>query len=168
MSRTCLCCRKPLTRQTCDYCGFVDVEVLSEDAETFLAQEIREYAESLASDITEISVNSAVYEWKEETSRLEMTSRKIETKIADGAECFAVRKWGGQDYGQQLSGKRIKLELSYRYMGKKKQLTCTVPTARCDDFWRVGVKIDNQLQLKVYLGSEKKYTESEALDLELR
>lgn len=167
MSRKCLCCSKPLARQTCEYCGFVDVEVLTADAESFLAEEIQHYARSIVSSITDISVISFVYKWNEAKSRLEM-DKKEELKIADGVECYQKIKWTSQNFGQLPVGKNITLDVSYMFRGARKQISCTIPTVQCNGFWKVGVAIDSALRLKVFLGAENNHTESAAIDLELK
>ena len=167
MSNICQCCGTKMNTSKCDYCGFVEIIDMDGSGTELVQSMATNYKKNSASVITNISVVSYSYKWNEANSRLEM-DKKEELKIADGADCYSNIKWCSQDFGQLPAGKDIMLNITYKFRGKKKQLSCTIPTVQCDGFWRVGVVIDKTLRLKVFLGTERNHTESAALNMELK
>lgn len=107
------------------------------------------------------------YKWNEMKSRLEL-DKKSEQRLANGIECYPVIKWTNNIFGQLPVGKDIALKLSYKFKGVKRQISCAVPTVQCEDFWKLGIIIDQSLKLKVFLGTERNYAESAPLNLELK
>lgn len=167
MSNICQCCGTKMNASKCDYCGFVEIIDMDGSGTELVQSMAANHKKNIASVITDISVVSYSYKWNEANSRLEM-DKKEELKIADGTDCYSKIKWGNQVFGQLPVGKNITLNISYKFKGNKKPLSCSIPTVQCDDFWRVGVVIDKTLRLKVFLGTERNHTESAALDLELK
>lgn len=166
MRNVCQCCGGEMQGNRCPYCGFVEIIDLDSSGTKFVKSMAASHKEQLVAAITDLSIISYRYKWNPAKSRLEM-SKKEELKLADGAECYPSMRWTSQNFGQMPAGKDITLDISYKFKGKKKQLSCTLPTVQCNDFWKVGMVIDQALKLRVFVGTEAKNTQSPALDLEL-
>lgn len=167
MSSACQCCGAQMNGSKCGYCGFVEIIDMDGSGTELVRSLAAAHRKKLAAALTDLSVVSYRYAWNEAKSCLEM-DRKEELKIADGADCCPNVKWSSRDFGQLPAGEEITLDISYRFKGVKKQRSCTIPTVRCSDFWKIGMVIDRNLKLKIFLGTEKKYSESAALELELK
>lgn len=166
MRNVCQCCGGELQSNRCSYCGFVEIIDLDSSGTEFVKNMAASHKKKLVAAITDLSVISYRYKWNPAKSRLEM-SKKEQLKLVDGVECYPGMRWTTQDFGQMPAGKDITLDISYKFNGKIKQLSCTLSTVQCDDFWKIGMVIDQSLKLRVFLGTEKKHTQSPALDLEL-
>ena len=167
MSNVCQCCGAQMNTTRCDYCGFVEIIDMDGSGTELVNSMAASHKQNIVAAITELSVVSYSYRWNEAKSRLEM-DKKEEIKLADGVECYPGLKWTSQNFGQMSAGQEITLELTYKFKGRKKKLSCTIPTVQCEDFWKLGMVIDQNLKLKLFLGTEKTQTQSAALELELK
>lgn len=167
MSNVCQCCGTKMNTSKCNYCGFVEIIDMDGSGTELVQSMAANHKKNIVGAITDLCVVSYSYKWNEAKSRLEM-DKKEELKLADGVDCYPGMKWTSQAFGQLPAGKDITLEISYKFRGAKKKLSCTIPTVQCDDFWKVGMVIDQSLKLKIFLGTEKNHTESSAFDLELK
>lgn len=166
MGKTCQCCGAELTGSRCGYCGFVEIIDMDGTGSEVVRSMAAVHKKNLAAAITDISIVSYSYRWNDAKSRLEL-DKKEELKLADGADCYPGLLWSTQDFGQMAAGKDLSLDLSYRVRGAEKHLSCTIPTVQCDDFWKLGLLIDQNLKLQLLLGTEKKHAQTEPMPLEL-
>ena len=167
MSNVCQCCGTKMNTSKCDYCGFVEIIDMDGSGTELVQSLAATHKRNILGAITDICVLSYIYKWNEAKSRLEMV-KKEELKLADGTDCYQRIRRSHYSFGQIPAGQDMSIELHYKYGGEKKSLICTVPTVQCDDFWKLGVQIDEQLRLKLYLGTTEKYTESMQMPLSLK
>lgn len=167
MKKICQCCGAELTGSRCAYCGFVEIIDMDGTGNEVVQNMAAVHKKNLVAAITDISIVSYSYKWNEAKSRLEL-DKKETLKLADGNDCYPGMLWTAQSFGQLAAGKDLTLDISYRFRGVQKQVSCTVPTVQSDDFWQVGLLIDQNLKLKVFLGTKKKNAEAEPVALELQ
>ncbi len=166
MSNVCQCCGRPIRGSRCGYCGFVEIIDMDGSGAELVRNMAEKHRKNIIAALTDLSIISYTYQWNAERSRLEMHSQE-ELSLAAGADCYPHTKWTGQAFAQMPATQDITLELSYKYKNNKKRITCTIPTVRCDDFWKIGFAIDRSLKLTVLLGTQKNHTQSAPMDLEL-
>lgn len=167
MQKKCQCCGADMNGSKCGYCGFREIIDMDESGTELLHTLVSNHKNRVIEGITDISVVSHLYGWNAKKAALE--KKKKETlKLADGTDCYRNLYWAGQDFGQLASLKEIQLEISYRVNGNEKQLTVTLPSPSCDDFWKLGLTVDESLHLQILLGTEKSHTSSQWLSLDLK
>lgn len=167
MQKKCQCCGAEITGSRCDYCGFREIIDMDESGTELLHALVSSHKKRLIDGITDISVVTYLYEWDAKKTALEKKNKEV-LKLADGTDCYRNIYWAKQDFGQMVSVKKIELELSYRFNGNEKQLTVSLPSVTCDDFWKLGLVIDEALKLQVFLGTKKNHVKSELLALDLK
>lgn len=164
----CPCCGRYADGDYCGFCGFHVAGILgirsADRVETIAAA----HRERFLSALTDIAVVNYHYRWNAETSRLEM-HHADERILADGKACHPGIFWSDPLFGQLDTDDfpTLDLMLSYRWNGARKTLRVTVPTVRTHNFWQVGLLIDDQLRLRVFLGDPTEFTTSEPVALDL-
>jgi len=166
----CLCCGTVTEgRSFCPYCGFVQVVSMDSAGEQYNDAIRKEHRNEVVSLLKNFSISSYYYRWNEATSQLELD--KSETvKLADGKDCDNRIFWSSQTFGQNRpeNGQPMKLTLNYTFDSNRRQVTCQIKPVQCDDFWKIGVMIDQNLRLVVCLGNEKNCAKSVPMDLNLK
>lgn len=166
--RRCACCKNTLEGQFCGYCGFMNIAAFDKTAEQETAAEAREWRKELIGQLSDYGIVSYEYGWKEEVSEFGFISTKINI-LADGRQCDGSVFWADRQFGQLLENetKPITIRLTYKFNGKENKLNCEIASAVCEDFWRIGLEITEQMRLVVYLGNEHKFAKSEPLAMNL-
>lgn len=167
MGNICQSCGAEMIGSKCGYCGFREIIDMDESGTDLLRTMVESHKKKLAESITDISVVTYAYRWNQEKYGLEQVKKEM-TRLADGKDCYPNVHWTAQPFGQVNAGQNLKIELSYKVCGKQKQLICEIPAAVCNDFWKIGLLIDETLHLQVYLGTRENSTASSPLALELQ
>lgn len=167
-SNTCICCGTPLEGQVCKYCGYMNVIALDEDAEMEKVKKARGYRSRLIAKLSDFSIVSYQYGWKEEESKFGLLGTKM-IRLADGKDCFREIFWTSPEFGQNPNSANIarSVELSYKFNGKMKKAKCDINPVQCDSYWHIGLEITSKLRLIVYLGGKEKSAKSRLLNLDL-
>lgn len=149
----CECCGCEITESyICPKCGFEHVGIIGENSNI---NEINaeEYREELVSYITDISV--VLLEYSVIDNRYVETGRSL-LKISDGIDAYKRIEWAGAKIGKNQPGDNIEkatLTVSYKYKGVEKKVDVSGFTrpAKSNNFWDIGVKIDDRLNLSLFL-----------------
>lgn len=167
MQKKCQCCGADMNGSKCSYCGFREIIDMDESGTELLHTLVSNHKKRVIEGITDISVVSYLYGWNVKRAALENKKKEV-LKLADGTDCYRNIYWAKQDFGQMPTEKVIRLEISYFVNGSEKQLTVTLPSVSCDDFWKLGFQIDETLHFQVFLGTKKNHVSSEWLALDLK
>lgn len=164
----CICCGTATEgRSFCPYCGFVQVVSMDTEGDKYNEKIKKEHRQEVIDALKNFSVVSYRYKWNAGASRLDLDTEE-RVKIADGKECDGNVRWAKETFGQSLAeDKPIKLTIHYTCDGKKKQVTCSLKPVQCNDFWKLGVMIDQNLRLVVCLGTEQNHVKSSPMNLAL-
>ncbi len=164
----CPCCGRHVEGKYCGFCGFHMSEILGIRSAAQVEALGAAHRENFLGDLKDISLVNYHYQWDPETSRLEF-HHADERRLADGRDCHPGIFWSGPLFGQLDTNDYpdLELTLSYRWRGRLGSCKVTVPTVRTDDFWRVGLLLDAQLRLQVFLGSPTKFSVSQPVMLDL-
>lgn len=160
MEQKCQCCGQSRSGVRCGYCGFYEVVSLDEGGDKQVEELVQLHRQERIGALSELSVTTYESEWKDDSP----TVQKKEQKLAKGSDCYPDVKWCRQKFGQLASEEM--LQLTCRIGGKKKRLQCRLPSVHSEDFLRLGLRIDETLHLRIFLGSPKKYAQSEPIPLE--
>lgn len=159
----------------CPRCGFfhqTQVGELNKDQLSEREKDIEEYRINLLENITNLSLKVYSYCWNEDSVKYVQSSDPMYRIISEsGKDIFGENiVWTKQEFGQFFTGNDNKstIELGYIFDGANKQLKCEITPVECDDFWHVGLRITDQLELIVFLGREDNYAESEPMELDLK
>lgn len=167
MQKKCQCCGADMSGSRCGYCGFREIIDMDESGTELLRSLVSAHKKRLLKGITDISVVSYQYAWNAGKSALEQKARE-QIKLADGEDCYGKVYWAKQEFGQLPSAKEVRFALSYRINGAERTMEVALPSVICDDFWKLGLIIDESLKLQVFLGTGKHHTVSEILALNLQ
>lgn len=167
-SSTCVCCGSTVTGNNCGYCNFISVKDPAQRSSAVVLQLAAKHADAIVASLTGFSIVAYRYAWVPEHSRLEWQGEEI-VPLGNARDFFPNIVWANKEFGQLRNGTGTELifDISYQYKDKKKVLHCTIPTVKCDNFWRLGISLDKSLRLKLYLGSGKKFVESAPIALDL-
>lgn len=161
VEKKCQCCGQTVSGTHCGYCGFDEVIGLGDSGAQSVSTLIRDHRQKLLNSVKALSVTAYELEWKDSRP----VYQKKEQTIAKGIECYPDGMWSQKTFGQFCSGEDLSLKLSCRIGGKKKQLSCKIPSKPSGDFWRIGLRIDDSLRLKVFLGTPESHTQSQWIPL---
>lgn len=166
MPATCKCCGSTVTGNSCGYCGFTALP--GQPPSGSLLQSAAIYADRLVKSLTNFSIVAYRYAWEPQRSRLELQAEEI-VPLGNATAFFPNIFWASKEFGQLRNGTgtEITFDLTYHYNGRKKVIPCTIPTVKCDNFWRVGIALDKSLHIKLYLGSGSNFIESAPIALDL-
>lgn len=167
MARKCKCCARDIVGSKCSYCKYINVEVLDNSGSEVELERVAQYKVGLLECITEFSINAYTYKWNSGTSKLD--AGRAHVKIADGVKCFNEIAWSQKSFGQNLDEKQQErpVTISYKFDGKRKELNINLKTIKCNDFWKLGVMIHDNMTVSFYLGTTDNYIVSGPFDLEL-
>ena len=165
----CNCCGTEIkSGNICKNCDFERVNVLG-GSDDINEKNAEEYRQELLKSITDISVVKMVYGVKDDKF---VETGKASLKIADGVACYGKVAWAGAEICKNQPGDNIEglsLSVSYKFKGAEKSVTVSdfKRPAADNNFWDIGVKIDNKLNLSVFLGNSTNSTESSKAKLKL-
>lgn len=161
MERKCLCCGRAIVGNECKYDGFFNVVLLDESGLSKEKERAEAHRTKIVDGIKEISFSAYKY------SGCEMKGR-VKVVIADGTRCYKKLVWSKESFAQNTdeSEKIRSLEIGYTVNGVAKTVSVDLELVRCSDFWKLGVEIQEDLSLAVYLGTADRHTKSKAYDLE--
>ncbi|MBQ6621766.1 MAG: hypothetical protein IJH75_02930 [Mogibacterium sp.] len=165
-SRTiCSCCGHDAPAQKCGYCGFLNTFTLSKDDEALIRERAASHRSDLIRSIRNLSVTG--YRYGAEAMSAEASTRSV--RICAGKDCDRKIFWSKQQFGQNLDPDSAKrpLEITYSVGGRKRTLTAMMELVPCEEYWRLGLEITDDLRLNVYLGMEKTHSKSGPHELEL-
>lgn len=165
----CPCCGRRVEGDYCGFCGFHVAGILGIRSQDRVDAIATAHREAFLRDLTDIAIVNYHYRWNPDSSRLEMYHAD-ERRLANGTDCHPGIFWSDPLFGQLDTDDypTLELMLSYRWDGQRKTLRVPVPTVRTDNFWRVGLLIDDQLRLRVFLGDPTEFTTSEPVNLDLK
>ncbi len=164
----CPCCGRHVESTYCGFCGFHMGSIAGIRSAEQVDALAAAHREIYLSDLQEISIVNYHYQWNPETSRLEFYNAD-EQFLANGCDCHPGICWSEPLFAQLSPNDYPTLELllSYRWRGSRKTCKVTVPTVKTDSFWRIGLLMDSQLRLQVFLGDATKFSVSEPVALDL-
>lgn len=162
MVRICECCGSIVTGDRCSYCGFASARGASQ------SQAAAVHADTMIAALTNFSIIAYRYAWEPMRSRLELQAEEI-VSLGNARDFYRSITWADQEFGQLRNGTgtELQLDITYHFRGKKKVISCTIPTVKSDRFWRFGISIDASIHLRLYLGAGKKFIETAPIALDL-
>lgn len=163
MERKCLCCGRAIVGNECKYDGFFNVVLLDESGLSKEKEHAEAHCTKIVDGIKEISFSAYKYSGCEPEGRAKIV-------ITDGKQCYKKLVWSKESFAQNTdeSEKVRTVEICYTVNGVAKTVSVDLELVRCSDFWKLGVEIQEDLSLVVYLGTTDQYTKSKAYDLELK
>ena len=161
MSKICRVCTREFGGGTCPYCHYTNAVVLTESALEPEEKAAKIYREKLVSSLKNFSVNAVNFLWNERARAFEETNRPI-IPLGDGADFDGIVKWAGARFAQSPLEviPPLKLNIFYEYKGTKSDAAVQIQPVRCKDYWRIGLKLDPDLSLRVLLGTEDHFAEA--------
>lgn len=168
MVEKCKACLRIIAGSECKYCGFICVESLDDYGDQLESERVAQYRAGLLEKITDFSINAYTYKWNPTTSKLD--SGRACIKIAGAVKCFDEIVWSSESFGQNLDEDHQErpVTISYKFDGKEKELNVKLKTIKCNDFWKLGVMINQDLTVSFSIGTVDNYVVSGPFDLELR
>ena len=166
--RICRCCSSSFQGNRCEICGFPYINALDDAGEAQIRRNAAEYKTNLLKNLTDFSIESYRYVWNESAKTLKLAASEP-VFVTHGADCHNSVVWSDEDFGQYPAEKKpFQLAISYRINGQKKNLSVSMTPVQTSGFWHVGMSINDQLRLVVYLGSKASHTKSQPIALSLR
>jgi len=148
----CWCCGRKFFGTNCPHCNFIAIRDNSPEHTALIRNLALKHRQQILEELTDFCVISYRYQWDEKSGKMVCVGED-RIKLADGVDCQNVF-WSEPIFGQlpQKKGGLVPISLSYRYQGVKHQLELEIPTVRGDNFWQIGLCIDSDLSLLVFLG----------------
>lgn len=168
MSKACKCCGHEVVGSKCPYCGCMNIALLDNSASSTESERCNKYKMKIIEQLRDFSIEAYNYKWNETTSKLELVGR-IHTKIADGNDSFGKIKWSEKSFGQNFDDneKERTVTIGYEFKDQKHTINAVLKTVKCDDFWKIGIRLNDDLTISIYLGTESNYTSSGPYPIEI-
>lgn len=166
--KTCICCKNPIEGQKCEFCGFMNIAALDNNAIAKLNEKAEVHRKSLLEKINNIQVASYSYKVSVGKPVLEGTNYIV---IAEsGSDCYDQIVWSNEKFAPNPSRKKgtRSLKVQYSVDGKKKDISVNIPLENFDNMWSLGVIINQDFTIQFYLGGSDNYTQSANYQLELK
>jgi hypothetical protein len=135
------------------------------DGSGFDRKEAEKHQHILISRISDISV--LVFSYAIKNNQLADTGKKP-IPIARGVDCFNRILWTKEVFVQVPNQGKRSLTLCYDFGGNQQNVSFDIDPPKTDDFWKLGVLLDDRLRLNVYIGNENQNTYVIGLDLSLQ
>lgn len=148
----CWCCGRKFFGANCPYCNFIAIRDNSPENAELIRNLALKHRQKIIEELTDFCVISYRYQWDHRAGKMVCVGED-RIKLGDGVDCQKVC-WSEPLFGQlpQEEGSPVPISLSYRYQGVKHQLELEIPAVRGDNFWQIGLCIDSDLSLVVFLG----------------
>jgi hypothetical protein len=152
----CKCCGTDISETAvCAYCGnwiIIDIDGTSKDRIKAAAEKHRK---KLLSQLTDFSVET--FQYKFQNNEYVQNGKKT-LKIADGVDCSSGVKWAKENLARVPNSAKQPLNIRYRFNGNQKSVSVLIETKTSSpgtaEFWKLGVRIGENLRLNVYIGDE--------------
>jgi hypothetical protein len=141
------------------------VIIMDKDGENFALQEAGKFRDKLVARISAISVEVFGYTFKD--GKVAGGGRN-NILLADGKDCFKKVFWHGQDFVQVPNQGKRQMTIRYKADGKDKNVSVDIDTPKTEDFWKLGVMLDEHLRLNIFVGGEKQHTSANGVALSLQ
>lgn len=167
--RVCRCCGCEISSVKCIRCGLINAVILDEEGEKNAVNRAEEHKKRLISKIRSFAVWGYEYKWNDASNKLELQTKHEIPLAQEGIECFMKEWWSEPLFGQSISDDitERKVELLYKFDDVQKSITANIKTIFSDNLLSLGLYIDENFNLTVYLGSKKKHSQSAKYSLEL-
>jgi len=139
----------------CPYCGRVDVVVLDEASKAAVTKDAAAYRKAIVDKLKNFTIDA--YAYKYDAGQF-IEDKKRSIKICDGKDCARSIKWSKESFAQYHEKKNGSLTIHYEMDGQKKRGAFGIAFPDTGDFWKIGLKIGNNLRLQAYVGTEDKYS----------
>lgn len=146
----CWCCGTRFYGPNCPNCNFIAIRDDDPDHAELIRGLARKHRQQILGELTDFSVVTYNYQWDHKAGKMTCAGEERK-KLADGLDCQEIF-WSEPIFGQLEAGTPVPITLSYRYQGVKHQLELEIPAVRSDGFWQIGLCIDAELRLVVFLG----------------
>lgn len=180
---TCPVCTQESNASFCTKCGFdystyyeqfPTLQILPATTQTtsglrkVYAQKSTDNTAAILDALTDFTVIAYRYAWVPQTSRLEQQHKQF-IRLGDARDFFNSTCWLPDKFAQALpeAGQMLSISISYKYRGQRKLLNCAIPAIQCTDFWRIGLKLDPDFRLTLFLGSGGQLAKSAPVALDL-
>ncbi len=163
--KTCPCCGGEFANGHCLYCHFTLEGPASNEDLRRLADR---HSLLVVNNLSDFAIETHRYRWAPDRSRLQKIMKKF-IPLGNAPQFYNATHWAAEKFAQVQpdGGTELKLTINYKYRGKPKTLTCAIPTVKCDDFWRLGIRLDSSFHLRFFLGSGTQLAESAPIALDL-
>lgn len=169
MSATiCKVCGTEIKSGTCPYCGFENIVILGVSDDSKMNEYANAYKSKLINGIKNISVKTYKYDWNNSNTDIEEKST-TKFRLCDGVDCFDKVYKCPEKFGQNPADtvEERTMYISYEIDGKEKTTSVTLKPVKCPDHWELGIKIDSNLKLSVYVGVDGTCAEKNGVLLQL-
>ena len=158
----CRVCKNNLVKRygKCSYCGYENRAILNVELDDSM-----DFKNGVLSQVKDFSIMANQYKWNASKETFDSTPSEIslpEDKN-NGKALMEGIVFTDPIIAQVGIGEEQELEICYSVNGKSKTVIAKITPKQSDDFWKLGMKIDENLKLHVYLGE----TESDSIPLEL-
>ena len=161
----CPSCNTPLSSHICHYCGF--------DMSKFPTLEVAlqtgaNHRHAIFNALTNFAITTYQYVWAPARSRLERQCMKV-IPFGNAQHFYNNIHWLPETFAQVHGNNNTALDLniSYLYRNVKKTLYCKIPTVHGNNFWQLGISIDNSLHVTFHLRSGDQMISSAPMPLNL-
>lgn len=151
VGQECWCCGRKFFGTNCPYCNFIAIRDSAPEHTGLIRNLALKHRQKIIEELTDFCVISYRYQWDEKAGKMVCVGEE-RIRLADGVDCQNVF-WSEPMFGQlPQEGGLVPISLSYRYQGVKRQIDLEIPAVRGNDFWQIGLCIDSDLCLVVFLG----------------
>lgn len=165
---TCKVCKTEIKSGICPYCGFENIVILGASNDSKMGEYVNSYKGNLINNIKNISVKTYTYDWNSTNTDIEEKSIG-KYRLCDGTDCFGKIYKCPERFAQNPAEtvEERTMYISYELKGVEKTVPITLKPVKCPDHWELGLKIDENLRLSVYVGVDGNCAEKNGVSLQL-
>ena len=172
--KTCRCCKFQFEKGAeCPRCGFNMIQTFDDEAEKEEQRLAEEHRNNLLDGIEGIQLVS--YAYKVSAGKPDLTETKNVILASHGTDCYRRICWCSEPFAPTPSRKKERRSLEIYYFidaadisDAGQSVTIDISLDNFDNMWHVGVMIDENFTIQVFLGNEENYTQSEKYPLKLK
>lgn len=164
----CKCCKHEIETGMCWYCHHGNIVSFDESEEQSEIERGQKKKQQILDSIKDISINKFIYKWNDDQNTIEHAGTERDV-ICNGTSCYENTVWSSSEFAQvpAVENGAKSITIFYTLDGVSKSVTTEINTIATEDFWKIGVKIRDDLRMVVYLGTVSNNSSSEAFDIDL-
>lgn len=164
----CKCCGRETESSKCWYCRHQNITLLDDSGLQKEIERGQKKKQQILDSIKDISINKFIYKWNDDQNTIEPAGTERDV-ICNGTSCYENTVWSSSEFAQvpAVENGAKSITIFYTLDGVSKSVTTEINTIATEDFWKIGVKITDDLRMVVYLGTVSNNSSSEAFDIDL-
>ena len=150
----------------CSNCGYLNSDILDFEEKHKI---INDYKQKLIDQLNSFNVIIKHNKWNKKTEKFDAQEEKLFSNDLTYSELFNKIVWSDKEKALAHidTSEKLKVKVYYNFGENQKNISIEFEPIKLDDFWQLGLKIDDNFNLIGFLGNADNNNESNYVKLKM-